>query len=132
MGAEKIVCASIDEYIASRPQEVQPMLVQIRDIIRLAAPEAGEKISWGMATFTLFGNLVHFAAEKRHIGFHPGPSAVIEFEDELTPYHYSKGTVQFPYAQSLPLELIRRMVSFRVEEQKRLAAAKAAGAKKNI
>lgn len=77
-----------------------------------------------MATFVLHGNLVHFAGEKKHIGFHPTPSAIEAFSAELTEYHCSKGTVRFPYDKPLPLELISKMVQFRVAEQVALETAK--------
>lgn len=115
---------TIDEYISQYPPQVQAMMNALRATIRQAAPSAGEKISWGMATFTLNGNLVHFAGEKKHIGFHPAPGAIEAFTSELAEYHTSKGTVQFPYEKSLPLELIAKMVRFRVAEQEALAAAK--------
>lgn len=115
---------TIDEYILGYPHEIQAILNDLRTTIREAAPEASEKISWGMATFVLHGNLVHFAGEKNHIGFHPTPSAIEAFQTELAEYHCSKGTVQFPYSKPLPLELIRRMVQFRAAEQAALAMAK--------
>ena len=82
-----------------------------------------------MATFDYHGNLVHFSAQKNHIGFHPAPSAIVAFEAELKNYKCSKGTVQFPYAKPLPLDLIRRMVAFRVAEQEQLAGTKKTGQK---
>ena len=120
---------TIDAYIASCPQEVQPRLTQLRRAILAAAPQAQEKISWGMATFTLHGNLVHFAAEKKHIGFHPSPTAIEAFRAELAPYFCSKGTVRLPHDQPLPLELIGRMVAFRAAEQEQLHLEKQAGIK---
>lgn len=125
----KISYTTIDEYIAGCPARVQPMLHKLRSTIAEAAPLAGEKISWGMATFTLHGNLVHFSAETKHIGFHPAPSAIEEFSQELKPYNCSKGTVQLPYSRELPLDLIRRMVIFRVKEQEQLAVQKELGIK---
>lgn len=107
---------TIDEYIAQQPAEVQPILQQIRAVIREAAPEATEKISYQMPTFYLNGNLVHFAAYKQHIGFYPTPSGTEQFEQELSAYKRSKGAVQFPLDQPMPYELIRRMVQFRVAE----------------
>ena len=80
-----------------------------------------------MATFTYHGNLVHFSSEKRHAGFHPAPSAIDAFREELSPYVCSKGTVRFPYDAPLPIDLIQRMVRFRVEEQRRLAEEKRLG-----
>lgn len=119
----------IDGYIAAQDPEVQPRLRTLREAIKNAAPEAGEKLSWGMATFTLHGNLVHFSAQKKHMGFHPAPSAIEAFRKELTPYVCSKGTVQLPYNQPLPVELIDKMVRFRVKEQEAEAAGKAEGIK---
>ncbi len=93
--------------------------------IREAAPEAEETINYGVPTFTLLGrSLVHFGASKNHIGFYPTPSGIAHFKDELGGYKYAKGPVQFPLDQPMPLDLIRRMVAFRVEEQRGAAAAK--------
>lgn len=117
---------TIDEYILTYPPEIQVILADLRTVIHEAAPEATEKISWGMATFVLHGNLVHFSGAKNHVGFHPAPSAIEAFGGELAEYRCTKGTVQFPYTKSLPLELIRRMVQFRVVEQKAFAEAKSA------
>ena len=110
-------CQNVDDYIAQCPEEARPYLIKMRAAITQAAPEAAEKISWGMPTFVLGGNLVHFAAAKKHVGFYPAPSAILAFADRLTPYRCSKGAVQFPYAQPLPIELIQDMVHFRVKEQ---------------
>lgn len=119
----------IDGYIAVQPNEVQPRLRALREAIKKSAPEAEEKLSWGMATFTHHGNLVHFSAQKKHLGFHPAPSAIEAFRKELTPYVCSKGTVQLPYDKPLPVELIDKMVRFRVKEQEAEVAGKAAGIK---
>jgi uncharacterized protein YdhG (YjbR/CyaY superfamily) len=107
---------TIDEYIAACPDEVQPLLQQIRQTIHAAAPDAQEAISYQMPTFKLHGNLVHFAAYKKHIGFYPVPSGIEAFKDELAGYASSKGAVQFPLNQPLPLDLISRIVTFRVAE----------------
>lgn len=115
---------TIDEYILACPTEAKTMLTDMRKAICQAAPQALEKISWGMATFVLNGNLVHFSAAKNHVGFHPAPSAIEHFSKELAEYKTSKGTVQFPFNKPLPLELIYKMVTFRVAEQASLAAAK--------
>lgn len=115
---------TIDEYILQYPPEIREIMNTMRATIKKAAPEAGEKISWGMATFVLHGNLVHFSAQKKHLGFHPAPTAIEKFKSELSEYHCSKGTVQFPYGQPLPLELIDKMVRFRVEEQNALKKVK--------
>ena len=108
--------ASIDEYIAQFSPEVQAKLRAIRELIRRAAPAATERISYGIPTFHLNGNLVHFAAFKRHIGFYPTASAVAAFDPELAAYKRAKGSIQFPLDEPLPLDLIRRMVELRVAE----------------
>ncbi len=108
--------ATIDEYIAQFPEDIQQKLQEIRAVIHEAAPEATEKISYQMPTFYLRGNLVHFAAFKNHIGFYPVPSGIAAFETELAPYKRSKGAVQFPLDQPIPTELISRIVQFRVGE----------------
>jgi len=109
---------TIDTYIAQFPGEVQALLQQLRKAIRAAAPGAEEAIRYGMPTFRLNGNLVHFAAYAKHIGFYPTPSAISAFQNELAPYASSKGAVQFPLDRPLPLALVRRMVRFRVREQR--------------
>ena len=108
--------ADIDEYIAAFPPAVQEILQSIREVIRRAAPGAEEAIRYGMPTFRLHGNLVHFAAFKDHIGFFPTPSAIDAFRTELSSYALSRGTVRFPLDQPIPDDLVERMVRFRVEE----------------
>ncbi len=107
---------TIDEYIASFPPQIQELLKTIRQVIRKAAPDAAEKISWQMPTYVLHGNLVHFAAHKNHIGFYPGASGIAAFQDQFSRYKSSKGAVQFPVNQPLPLDLIEQIVRFRVGE----------------
>ena len=124
MTVEKHPATLIDDYITGCAPEVQPLLEQMRAIIRQAAPDAEEAISYGMPTFRLHGNLVHFAANKQHIGFYPTPSAIVRFQAELAPYVSSKGAVQFPLTTPLPEDLISRMVAFRVEENRARAAAR--------
>lgn len=106
----------IDNYILQYSDELQVKLKEIREIIKSAAPQATEKISWQMPTFYLNGNLVHFALHKAHIGFYPGASGVENFENELGEYKHSKGAIQFPLSKPLPKELITRIVEFRVKE----------------
>ncbi len=115
---------SIDEYIAKFPAEVQVLLQTLRATIHAAAPEAREQLSYGMPAFALHGILVYFAAAKRHIGFYPTSSGIAAFQAELAGYASSKGAVQFPLDQPLPLDLISRMVQFRVAEDRAKAAAK--------
>jgi uncharacterized protein YdhG (YjbR/CyaY superfamily) len=116
---------TIDEYIAGFPPDIQDSLKKMRLTIHEAAPEAQETISYQMPTFTLHGNLVHFAAFKKHIGFYPVPSGIEAFKDELSVYKLGKGSVQFPLDQPIPYDLIRRIVQFRVQENLAKAAAKA-------
>lgn len=116
---------SIDEYIASFPDDVQIKLREMRALIRAAAPEATEKISYQMPTFDLHGNLVHFAAHRSHIGLYPAPTGIEAFKEAFAPYKTSKGAVQFPLDQPLPVDLITRVVQFRVGENRQKAAEKA-------
>jgi len=113
---KKTSFSTIDEYIATFPAEIQAKLEEMRATIRAAAPEATEKISYQMPTFYLNGNLVHFAAFKSHIGFYPVPSGIEAFREELSQFKGAKGSVQFPYDQPLPLNLVTRIVKFRVDE----------------
>ena len=106
----------IDEYIASFPNEVREKLEKMRATIRKAAPRAEEKISYRMPTFALKGNLVHFAAFKKHIGFFPTSSGIRKFKQELSVYDGGKGSVQFPLDQPIPFGLISKIVKFRVKE----------------
>ena len=113
---EKKNYTSIDQYIADFSGEVQERLKRIRVLIRECAPQASEKISYQMPTFFLKGNLVHFAAFSKHIGFYPAPDGITAFDDELTPYKHGKGSVQFPLDAALLEDLIRRIVKYRVEQ----------------
>ena len=113
MNENKITFDSIDEYIAAFSSEIQAILQALRQVIHEAAPEAKEKISYQMPTFELHGNLVHFAAYKHHIGFYPAPSGIEAFQEEVKPYHKSKGTLQFPINKPLPYDLISRIVKYR-------------------
>lgn len=110
--------ATIDDYIATFSPEIQSILSNIREIVRELAPEATEKISYQMPTFYLNGNLVHFAAFKNHIGFYPTPSGIEAFQEELSKYKGAKGSVQFPLNQPIPYDLIRKMVIYRLEENR--------------
>ncbi len=110
--------STIDEYLALFEPETREKLSGLRACIRAAAPEAVEKISWQMPTFFLKGNLVHFAAFKKHIGFYPGDSGVHNFKDRFIAMglKYSKGGVQFPLSEPLPLALVEEITRFRVKE----------------
>ncbi len=107
---------AVDSYIAGFPPDIQTILQNVRQIIREEVPEAEEKISYQMPTYQLVENLVHFAAFKKHLGFYPTPSGIAAFEDELSDYKHAKGSVQFPFDQPIPYDLIRRMVQFRKKE----------------
>ena len=115
---------TIDEYIAGFPPDVQVILEKMRLTIRKAAPDAEEKISYQMPTFTLKGNLVHFAAFKNHIGLYPTSSGTQAFRKELSVYEGAKGYIRFPKDKPLPLTLIRKIVKFRVAENIKRAEAK--------
>ena len=125
MESSKAGFASIDEYIATFPEDIQKILEELRATIKAAAPDATEKISYQMPTFFLKGNLVHFAALKHHIGFYPTPSGIEAYKNELSRYESSKGAVRFPIDEPLPLELVRKVVQFRVAENLRKAEQKA-------
>lgn len=115
--AMRSTAASVDEYIAEFPPETQRVLTDVRAVIKAAAPDATEKMSYAIPTFDLRGrHLVHFAGYERHVGFYPGASGIAAFKDELKPYKHAKGSVQFPLDQPMPVELMRRIVRFRVAE----------------
>lgn len=107
---------TIDEYIKSFPNEVQDMMQELRKTIKKVVPEAQETIAYGIPTFKLHGNLVHFGGYKSHVGFYPAPSGIEAFSKELVQYKTGKGTLQFPLDKPLPLELIRKVVEFRKEQ----------------
>ena len=115
--ANRSTATSIDEYIAELPSETQKVLEELRALIKAAAPDATETISYAMPTFDLNGHhLVHFAGYQKHIGFYPVPSGIEAFKEELKPFKSGKGSAQFPLGRPLPTDLIRRIVEFRVEE----------------
>lgn len=107
---------SFDDYLERFPKDAQQRLQKMRLTIKKAAPQAKEKISYGIPSFALNGMLVWFAAFKTHIGFYPRTSAIAAFKKELSAYKGAKGSVQFPFDSPLPLALINRMVKFRVKE----------------
>ena len=108
----------IDDYIAQFPRDVQEKLNSIRKMILRIVPEAEETISYQMPTYKLNGNLFHYAAYEKHIGFYPTPSAVEQFENDLEGYKHAKGSIQFPLDKPLPADLIERIIRFRVAENK--------------
>lgn len=107
---------TIEQYISEYPEGIQKKLNQIRGLISKHAPGAEECISYGIPTFKLNGNLVHFAAFKNHLGFYPGATGIEAFLDQLGGYETSKGTVQFPLDKPIPVKLIADIVKFRVKQ----------------
>lgn len=124
MKTGKTSTKTIDEFIANAPREAQGILKRIRSTVRKAAPGAEETINYGIPTFTLNGNLVHFSGFKSHIGFYPTPSGIEKFKKELSPYETAKGSVKFPLDQPIPYGLIEKIVKFRVKENLEKAEAR--------
>lgn len=122
---------TMDEYIAAFPKKTQVLLQQLRKTIRKAAPKAGETINYGIPTFTMEGNLVHFAGYDKHIGFYPGAEGIRVFQKQFTRYKSSKGSVQFPLDEKLPLELVTKIVKFRLEQNTEKALKKSLRVCKN-
>ena len=114
----------IDEYISTFPKEVQTTLQEIRTCIKMVVPDAEECINYGIPTFKHYGNLVHFAGYKSHIGFYPGPEGIFAFKNELTEYKSAKGSVQFPLEEPIPFELITEITLFRKIQNEELAESK--------
>lgn len=107
---------SVEEYISNYPEEIRKRLRYIRTAIKKAAPDAAEKISYGMPAFTFKGMLLYFAAHTNHIGFYPYPSAMEAFKKEITKYRAAKGSMHFRHNEKLPLKLIEEIVKFRIQE----------------
>jgi len=124
MKTVKTAPRTIAEYIAGFPSDVRERLVKIRMTIRKAAPEAEETINYQIPTFTLKGNLVHFAAFKNHIGFYPTSTGIEKFKNELSDYEGAKGSVKFPYDKPVPFDVISKIVKFRVKENLERAEAR--------
>lgn len=115
---------TVDEYIAAFPVATQKLLQEIRAVIMKAAPKSEEVIAYQIPAYTLNGPLVYFAGYKGHIGFYPTPSAIVNFKNELLAYKSSKGAIQFPLNEKLPVTLITKMVKFRIAENLAKQAAK--------
>ena len=109
-------CKTVDEYISIQVESIQPLLKQLREIIKKTAPDAVESISYQMPAYKLNGALVYFAACKNHIGFYPTATATTVFAEEIKSFKSSKGAIQFPLNQPLPVELIEKIVKHRVNE----------------
>ena len=116
MESSTIEATNVDEYIGMFSEDVQLKLRQLRKVVQETAPEAEEVISYAMPTYKLNGNLVHFAAFKKHIGFYPAPSGIASFQKELDRYQHAKGSVQFPLNEPLPIKLVQKIVKYRVKE----------------
>jgi uncharacterized protein YdhG (YjbR/CyaY superfamily) len=115
---------TIDEYISGYPKPVQKLLQSVRVAIKKAAPKAEEAIKYGIPTFVLNGNLVHFGGFKNHIGFYPAPQGIEEFKKELSVYEGAKGSIKFPLDKPMPLALISKIVKFRVKRNLKKVKAK--------
>jgi uncharacterized protein YdhG (YjbR/CyaY superfamily) len=124
MKAGRKAARDIDEYIAGFPEDVRKVLQKIRIAIKKAAPDAEEAIKYQIPTFTLNGNLVHFAAFTHHVGFYPAPRGKNAFKKELAGYEGGKGTVRFPLDKPVPFDLITTIVKFRVKENLQKPAAR--------
>ena len=114
----------IDSFIAQFPIATQKIMNKVRATIQKAAPEATETINYGIPTFQLHGNLVHFSAYEHHIGFYPGAAGIAQFQDEIANYKSAKGSVQFPLNAPIPYDLIKKITLFRVEQNKNKADSK--------
>lgn len=120
----KNTAPTIDEYIADYPKDIQQLLQQIRVTIKKAAPGAQEAIKYAIPAFVLNGNLVFFAAYKHHIGFYPAPVKNAAFKNDFDGYKTGKGTVQFPLDKPMPLDLVTKIVKFRIKENAERAGIK--------
>lgn len=118
--------STIDAYLSDFSEPHLKLLKQIRKLIQKAAPDAIECIKYGMPTYVLDSNLVHFAGNLNHIGFYPTPAPIVHFAKELKPYVCSKGAIQFPIDQPLPEALITKIVAFRVEACQQKTRSKSA------
>jgi uncharacterized protein YdhG (YjbR/CyaY superfamily) len=125
MKSKKVTFHSIDEYIGTFPENVQKIMEQLRKTIKEAAPDAGEKISYNMPTFTLNGTyLVYFAGWKNHIAFYGAPRGNSEFKKDLSPYESGAGTLQLPYDKPIPYDLLTEIVKFRADENRKRTGKK--------
>ncbi len=106
---------TIDSYIAAQPETIQQNLIEVRDMLREVLSDVKEKISWGMPTFYMGQNIIHFAAHKKHLGIYPGPQAIEFFSGRLKDYKFTKGAIQFPYNEKIPLNLIGEIAKWNYE-----------------
>lgn len=115
---------NVESYIATFPKKTQELLEQMRQTIKKVAPTATEKIGYGIPTFVLDGNLVHYAGYKNHIGFYPGAAGIEQFKEELSIYKGAKGSVQFSLDKPLPLRLVSEITKFRIAQNEQKSASK--------
>ena len=130
METDRKAPATIDAYIAGFPEDVQAILQQVRLVVREAAPDAVETIKYGMPTLMLNGNLVHFAAYRKHIALYPTPAGTEEFQEQLSPYRAEKSTLRFPLDRPVPFDLIGQIVGFLVAERAAAQGKQAYGSRK--
>lgn len=130
MGKSKVIPATVDEYIAAFPADIKKRMQQLRKVIKAGAPEAEELISYQMPGYKYLGMLVYFAGYKNHIGFYPGAGGVLEYYKELSSYKSAKGSVRFPHDKPIPLDVISRIVKFRVKQNEEKFALKKSNSKK--
>ena len=109
---------TVDQYIRSLPPQSKEKIIELRQLIKKAAPDAEELISYNMPSFNYYGRLVYYAAFRSHIGFYPMASGISIFQDQIQKYKWAKGSVQFPIDQSLPAALISKIIKYRVKENK--------------
>jgi uncharacterized protein YdhG (YjbR/CyaY superfamily) len=114
----------IDDYIRNESASIQKILRTVRSLVKKTAPKASEKIAWGMPTFYLEGNLLHFAAFQNHMSIFPGADAIVYFKKELVRYTTSKGTIQIPYDEKIPVALVKKIVKFCMKRNLARAATK--------
>jgi uncharacterized protein YdhG (YjbR/CyaY superfamily) len=124
MKTDQTTPKTIDDYIAGFPPDVRVILQKLRATIRKAAPGAEEAIKYRLPTFVLSGNLVHFGAFKKHIGFYATPTGNKQFREEVSAYEGAKGSVQFSLDKPIPYGLVSKMVKFRVKENLERSMAK--------
>jgi len=110
---------TVDEYFSGLPKSTRDSMQKLRDVIKQVAPKAEEAISYNMPAFKCNGMLVWYAAYKKHIGFYPRPSGIEAFKDELADYKTSKGAIQFPLEKGIPVNLVKKIVKFRLKENER-------------
>jgi len=118
---------TVEEYLAAAPKNLTLVLEELRRAIKEEAPQAEEVISYNMPAFKMKKVLVYYAAQKNHIGFYPTASPIIAFEKELKPYKTSKGAIQFPIGEPIPINLVKRIVQYRVKQVLEKEKAKVKG-----